>query len=388
MPFAAALSTNTDAPLAVEEVATAAKRLSGRADLAVVFFSAHHYGEADALIADLASKVNAKAMIGCLGEAIVGPHREIENEPAISLWLADFGGRVTVDPFHLTPEVTPDGPSLLGYPDALDECDPKQAAMLVLGDPYTFPLNELFFPRIQDECPGLAVVGGMSSGSPGAGQTLLVHGGEVVSVGAVGALLRGPGLSRTVVSQGCRPIGRHLVITKGHDNVIEEVSGQPPLVYLQELFQTLPVKDQELVQRALHVGVVMSEYRESFGRGDFLIRNIMGIDQHTGALAITDRVRVGQTIQFQVRDAAAADDDLRTLLKADNTKHGAASGSLLFTCNGRGTRMFPTPNHDVKCLEDEFGPLPVSGFFAAGEFGPVGGVNYIHGFTASVVLFE
>jgi small ligand-binding sensory domain FIST len=295
---------------------------------------------------------------------------------------------VSVDPFHLQPTDTPDGLSLLGYPDAFDDIRPGEAAVLLLGDPYTFPLVELFFPRIREDYGGLPVVGGMSSGSPGPGQTLLVHHREVVTAGAVGALLRGPKLDRTVVSQGCRPIGRHLVITKGHDNVIQEVSGLSPLKYLQDLFPTLSKTEQDLMQRALHIGMAMNEYQGEFGRGDFLIRNFLGVDRDSGAVAITDRIRVGQTVQFHVRDSATADDDLRSLLKADHAVNGDAAAGLIFTCNGRGARMFSEPDHDARSVRDVHGPIPMAGFFAAGELGPVGGVNHIHGFTASSVFFS
>lgn len=384
MAYSAAISTERDVRKALAEVVKCAESLGSPPELAAFFFSPHYHAEAVNLVSELAGLLNPQAMIGCVGEAIIGPGVEIENAPAMSLWLANFGGKVLLDSFHLQPTDTPDGLSLLGYPDALDECDPASSALMLFGDPYTFPLVEQFFPRIHEEYPGLAVVGGMSSGSPGPGQTLLVHQNEVVSFGAVGVLMRGPAKWRTVVSQGCRPIGRNLVITKGHDNVIEEVSGQAPLAYLQDLFPMLPESDQNLMQRALHVGLAMSEYKDHFDRGDFLIRNLAGIDRSTGAIHITDRVRIGQTVQFQVRDAATADDDLRTMLR---TNRDAAS-ALLFTCNGRGSRLFATPHHDAAAIVEELGPIPTAGFFAAGELGPVAGHNHIHGFTASVVLFS
>ncbi len=384
MHYAAAISQNPDSLEALGEIMACATTLDGPPDLATLFFSPQHSEYAAEIVREFAAKVPAKAVIGCKGEAIVGPGVEVESAPAMSVWLAHFGGRVQVEPFRLEPMETPDGLSLLGWPDAIDEIDPANAAMMVFADPYTFPLTELFFPRILEEAPGLPVVGGMSSGSTGPGQTLLVHQDTVVTSGAVGVLMNGPARWRTVVSQGCRPIGRPLVVTRGHENVIEEIGGQPPLAYLQDLFSTLTAADQALMQKALHIGIAISEYKEHFERGDFLIRNLAAIDRGNGAIHITDRVRVGQTIQFQVRDAATADDDLRSLLRNEKP----ASGALLFTCNGRGSRLFGTPHHDAACLRDELGDIPTAGFFAAGELGPVGGVNHIHGFTASVVLFE
>jgi small ligand-binding sensory domain FIST len=162
-----------------------------------------------------------------------------------------------------------------------------------------------------------------------------------------------------------------------------------PLAQLQQLWQELSPADQQLFQHGLHVGRVINEYQGDFQRGDFLVRNVMQIDRPSGALAITDRVRVGQTVQFHVRDANTADEDLHALLQMDLHAHQARpAGALLFTCNGRGTRLFSEPHHDARVIRAEAGQVPLAGFFAAGELGPVGGHNFIHGFTASVVLFE
>jgi small ligand-binding sensory domain FIST len=180
-----------------------------------------------------------------------------------------------------------------------------------------------------------------------------------------------------------------MVITKGHDNVIVELGGKSPLEQLREIYQELPARDQELFQKGPHIGLVINEYQDTFGRGDFLVRNLYGIDRNSGAMAITDHIRLGQTVQFHVRDAESADEDLRLLLRKELADHAARpGGALLFTCNGRGTRLFAAPNHDAGALEAELGSVPLAGLFAAGELGPVGGRNFIHGFTASVVLFE
>ncbi len=141
-----------------------------------------------------------------------------------------------------------------------------------------------------------------------------------------------------------------------------------------------------MAKGGLHIGRVINEYQEAFGRGDFLVRNVIGADE-SGSIAITDQIRIGVTVQFHVRDAETADEDLRSLLaELEGDTH--YEGALLFTCNGRGTRLFSKPDHDVQALRDALGPLPVAGFFAMGELGPVGGQNFVHGFTASIALFE
>jgi small ligand-binding sensory domain FIST len=179
-----------------------------------------------------------------------------------------------------------------------------------------------------------------------------------------------------------------MVITKAQQNVILELGGRTPLEVLRELWPTLSERDRQLFERGLHIGRVLDEYRGEFRRGDFLIRNVMGLERGSGALIITDHVRVGQTVQFQVRDAVTADEDLHELLRHDRAGHPAPGAALLFSCNGRGTRLFEAPDHDARVLREEAGAIPVAGLFAMGELGPVGGQNFIHGFTASVALFE
>jgi small ligand-binding sensory domain FIST len=136
------------------------------------------------------------------------------------------------------------------------------------------------------------------------------------------------------------------------------------------------------MRQGLHMGVVVDEHKLDLSRGDFLVRNLLGADQSTGALAVGDVVEIGQTVQFQVRDADAADEDLRVLL-------GGVEGdaALLFTCNGRGSHLFGTPDHDAALVGDVLGPVPLAGAFCAGEIGPIGGQNFLHGFTASLAVF-
>jgi small ligand-binding sensory domain FIST len=389
MPFAAALSTRKESLHALDEVCTQALgQLRGEPELALLFFSRHHARAARDLAALARQRLSPRCLLGCPGQGVIGNEREVEEDPALALWLGRWQKPVTLSPFHLTLTRTPDGPSLLGWPDELASADPAQAVLLLLGDPYTFPVD-LFLDQVNRDHPGLRVVGGMTSGARGPGQCRLLLGDSVQEDGAVGVLLQGPVRVRTVVSQGCRPIGRHMVVTRGQENVIAELGGKPPVEQLQQLWEELSARDQELARQGLHIGRVINEYQGEFQRGDFLVRNVMGLDQESGALAITEHVRVGQTVQFHVRDAETADEDLHALLQLDLSAHEAQpTGALIFSCNGRGTNLFPAPNHDAKVIRAEAGALPLAGFFAQGELGPVGGQNFIHGFTASVVLFE
>ena len=389
MPFSSSLQTIANTLQAVNKaVAHALAKLGGLPDLAMVFFSPHHAANAADLAARLQDLLGPCCLLGCQGEAIVGDSHEVEDGPALSLWLAKWSKPVEQTPFNLTLEETSDGHSLLGWPDDIQHAIPAESAMLVLGDPYSFPADG-FLAQVNEDFPGLRVMGGMSSGSHAPGEAALVLGAQVLNSGAACVLLQGDLGIRSVVSQGCRPIGKHMVITRARDNIIAELGGKPSLVQLQELWKELPPHDQGLVRHGLHIGRVLSEYKSEFLRGDFLIRNVMGMDRESGAIAITDRVRVGQTVQFHVRDAATADEDLHELLQIDVNAHDRRpAGALLFTCNGRGTRLFDSPDHDAATIQSEVGAIPVAGFFAQGELGPVGGQNAIHGFTASVVLFD
>jgi small ligand-binding sensory domain FIST len=389
MPFAAALSTLSQTARALDEVCGEVQASLPRTpDLALVFFSPHHLAAAELLAATAQETLQARCLLGGVGEAIIGNDREIEGQPALSLWAGCWSRPVEMTSFHLTLEETSEGYALLGWPDALDAVGPDRSAVLVIGDPYTFHV-EMFLRRMNEEHGGVRVVGGMASGISAPGQCRLIRGSAVHNQGAVGVLLDGDLGLRCIVSQGCRPIGRHMVITRAEENIIEELSGKPPLEQLRELWRELSVQDQQLMRQGLHLGRVINEYQGEFQRGDFLIRNILGLDQESGALAITERVRVGQTVQFHVRDAQTADEDLRELLQLDLSAHEQRpAAALLFSCNGRGTRLFSGPHHDARAVRAEAGAIPVTGFFAQGELGPVGGQNFIHGFTASVALFE
>ncbi|MBX9787473.1 MAG: FIST C-terminal domain-containing protein [Pirellulales bacterium] len=389
--FAAALSTRPDLSAATAEACRVALEGLGvgePADLALAFISPQ-YGDALAgLGAEIKRRTGAALLAGCTGESIVGGAREVEGEPALALWLARLPG-VELVPMHLELEQTPEGGTIVGWSDRLPARWPESSGMLLLGEPFSFPA-ELLLERLNEDQPGVPVMGGMASGGWTAGQNRLFLDDQMFDSGALAIWLQGAVRLRSIVSQGCRPIGRHFVVTKAERNVIYELSGQPALKQLAEIFQTLSPEEQQLARSGLHVGSVINEYQESFARGDFLVRNVLGVDTSTGAIAIGDFVRVGQTVQFHLRDAASADEDLRELLAAAPTADAPpqSRGALLFTCNGRGTRLFETPHHDAGALQSALGDVPVAGFFAQGEAGPVGGKNFLHGFTASVALFE
>lgn len=385
--FAAALSTESEPLRAATAVAGEAQaQLGGAADLGFLFVSSQFAGDIARIGARIVEQTGTRCLLGTTGEAIVGGALEIEQAPAISLWLAQLpGAKLTT--MRLDFERTPEGGVIVGWPDELRDDWPTDSTLLVLAEPFSFPADYLL-ERVNADRPGVQVFGGMASGGWEPGQNRLVDAQGEIDSGAIAVLVQGNVRVRGVVSQGCRPIGRHFVITKAERNVIQELSGRPALERLQELYAELPEADQALVRQGLHVGRVMNEYQSEFNRGDFLVRNVIGADKTDGAIAIGDFVKVGQTVQFNVRDAVTADEDLRAMLQAAATPDGKTSGGLVFTCNGRGSNLFPEPHHDARTIQEIWNGLALAGFFAQGEIGPVAGKNFVHGFTASVVLFE
>jgi small ligand-binding sensory domain FIST len=390
MRFAEALSEEGDSRKALtdvcEEVAAA---FEGDApDLAFLCFTSHHSDRADMFVEEVRSGLGARHLIGCSGESLIGCGREVEGGPGVVLFAGVLPG-VEMRGFRLQCEQTPDGFCFPLEPTGLLREIPATAGILLIGEPFSMPMDN-YLRRFNEDHPGVGVVGGMASGGRGPGENVVMLDDAVHRDGAVGMVLTGDVSLRTVVSQGCRPVGRAYVVTDCDRNAILKLGGKPALGRVQELFASMSVEDRRLFQRAPHVGVVMNERQSSFGPGDFLIRNLVGVDPQKETVFISDYLRRGQTIQFHVRDGQAASDDLNALLEAERARYedGGPRGGLIFSCNGRGTRLFDVENHDVSAVRDCMGEIPVSGFFAQGELGPVGDRNHLHGFTACVALFS
>jgi len=349
--------------------------------LGVLFASEHFLDSAGTLLAAVTAQLGPVPLIGCVAEGVAGGTREVESEPAVSLWLA--AGLGPVETFAMGFVRTASGGAYGGYrfePDRSGVC-------LMICDPFTFPAEHLL-GHLNTNVPGTLVMGGIASGGLARRQARMFLDGRVVSEGAVGAYLAGAEV-HPLVSQGCRPVGDPYTVTRADGNVVYELGGRPPVTRLRELAAELTGRDRDLLTEGLQVGMVINEYGGERRQGDFLIRNVVGADPQSGAMAVGDEVEVGQTLQFHVRDADSADEDLQRTLEREATALAGhrAAGALLFTCNGRGTRLFSGPDHDTGLLAKVLGGIPVAGFFCAGELGPVGGQNYLHAFTASIALF-
>lgn len=384
--FAAAISTQTALDQAVDEVCREIQQQhADPPNLTFVFVSHQHAGTWDRLAKWIHDRLSPECLLGCSAETVVGTEVELEDLPGIAVWCAWLPNS-KLTPFRIRFENTSEGGAIVGWPDSLSGDWPREATVLMLAEPFTFPADYLL-ERINEDRAGVSVLGGMASGASSPGENRLFFGSESVSDGAVGVVFDDSVSVTSVVSQGCRPIGQPMVITKAERNVIQELGGCAAVERLHETFVQLPTHEQLLVQNGLHIGRVLTEYQDRFEAGDFLIRNVLALDRETGTMTVADFVRPGQTVQFHVRDELTAHQDLETLLKRKQMSFQARAG-LLFTCNGRGSRMFSAPHHDAQAIADQLGTIPLAGFFAQGEIGPVAGKNCLHGFTASLALFR
>ncbi|MSQ27849.1 MAG: hypothetical protein EXR51_06905 [Dehalococcoidia bacterium] len=391
MRWASAVSDNPSLTLAIETcVANVQAALEGApADLAVVFVSAQfapQFGRVPQMVRD---RLGPAVVFGCGAGGVIGGGHEVENRSAVSLTVAHLPG-VQITPFRVEDPLLPNPDA---GPDAWEELVKAQRAdnphFLVIADPFSIQAEDLL-AGLDYAFPGAAKIGGLASAADRAGGNALFLDAEAFDNGAVGLALSGNITVDTVVAQGCRPIGAPLPITRCERNQLLELDGRPPLEVLQQLYAGASERDQQLFRHSLFLGVVMDELQERHRLGDFLIRNLLGIDQATGALAVGALLREHQTVQFHLRDAETAGEDLRSMLSQylSDADPAQAEGALLFQCTGRGSYLYGRPDHDTDIFREHLGALPLGGFFCAGEIGQVGGSTYLHGYTSSFGIFR
>jgi small ligand-binding sensory domain FIST len=344
------------------------------ADLALVFAGPTSLERGEEGVAAVLERLRPGALVGCGAQGVVGGAREVELG-GVSVWAAAFSDGAA-EPFHADPDA---GGSDSVLPD-LDGAD----AVLLLADPYSFAVDPVL-EAAGERHPGVPLLGGVASAGPGPGALLGSDG--PLARGAVGAVLRGVDV-RACVSQGARPIGPEMAVTAAEGNVIEELASRPALARLREAIEELDATERALAAGGLLLGIVVDPNKPDYERGDFLVRGLAGVDEQSESLAMGASVRVGQTLRMHVRDAASARDDLLGALGQQTRDLGRPpAGALLFTCNGRGSRMFGVPDHDARAVAEAFSHAPLAGFLCAGEIGPVGPRSFLHGFTATVVAF-
>lgn len=386
MRFASSITNKENAAQAVEDLLAPldARITPGDIDLAFLFFTNHYEDALDQVIDRMNQFLPHALLMGCSAEGTIGVDKEIERVASMSLLVASLPD-VVIRPFHLRQPQLEAAQSASDW-ERIAGVDPDSKPVFIcLADPFSIAVYE-FLDQMNINYPHCPVVGGIASAGRAPRQNRLLLGNLAHDEGMVGAALTGRIRVDTVVSQGCRPIGKPFVVTKAEGNIIHELGRRPALEQLHNVLTKLAEPEEQLARESMFLGRVIDEYKGNFGRGDFLIHNILGADRKSGALGIAGNVKVGSTVQFHVRDAQSADEDLRAMLAP--YAGSEPEGALLFGCNGRGTHMWTQPGHDIGLLQEIIGDVPAAGFFCGGEFGPVGGRNFVHGFTASIALFH
>jgi len=385
--FASALTFETDVRKAAGEIGDAIqKQMADKpVDLAILFPSSHFSRTAHDLLDHVRDVLSPGVLVGCTGESVIGPDSEIEREAAVAVVAASMPG-VRLRPFALSPadiaEIAEAPEKLLQLVGAGEDTK----VFVMLGDPFSANVEELL--RVfNTEYAGVPVIGGMASGAHSPGETALLLNDFAYRQGAVCVAMAGPIQVDTIVSQGCRPIGPLLTVTGSDANVITRLDDKPALTQIQKLIEELSEKDKMLLKNGLFVGRAIDSTKELFGRGDFLVRGVVDMDRRTGAIAIGDFVETGEAVQFHLRDADTAKEDLEMMLTPQSL-FGKPSGGVLFSCNGRGTHLYGHADGDISAINAFFEDMPVAGFFCAGEIGPIGGKNFLHGHTASLALIR
>jgi small ligand-binding sensory domain FIST len=389
MQFASALSRDLQTEAAVTEVLEAVtQRLPDQqAHISFVFASPHHLKTLSNFLSVVQERLSSHTLLGCTGGGVIGNRHEVENRPALALLAAHLPG-VMVTPFHIEQADLEESWSETYWRQRFAVSADAQPTFILLPDPFSIDAQKLL-ETFNTSFPQRPVLGGLASGGQSPNSCALFLNHEVVH-GAVGAVLTGNFRLRTVVSQGCKPIGQPQIITRCEGQIIHELGGRPALEVLRETIGDLSPEDQALARTALLMGRVIDEYKDEFERGDFLIRTLMGADPTSGAIAVGDTFRAGQTVQLHVRDAMTAREDLHHLMESLTPEMAArpARGALLFSCNGRGAHLYGEPDHDSRVVTETTGAIPMAGFFCNGEIGPIGNTNFLHGFTASIGIFQ
>jgi small ligand-binding sensory domain FIST len=389
MKWASAISGESDAAASVAQVVAAVAGSLGevRPDLVLLFVSPHHSEHFDGIVAAVAEEFSGAIAVGCSGGGVIANGREIERTPGIALAAGSLPG-VSVTLFARDMDELPGGATTDAWRAALGLDSPSPAGLLLFPDPFTFDA-EVVLAGLDQAFPGTVKIGGLASGATQPGENALFAGGRVMRSGVVGVALDGDLRVDAVVAQGCRPIGEPMFVTASERNIVRQLDGRPAFEVLRDAVDALSPADLELARHSLFVGLVMRRHRESYVAGDFLVRNVIGVDPDSGVVGVGGLVEEGSVLQFHLRDAATSADDLARMLDQHRTQVPAPPEAvLLFSCLGRGEGLYGRPDHDSSLLADRFGAVPIGGFFCNGEIGPVQGRTYLHGYTSSIAMLR
>lgn len=390
MRFVSSISKNSNPNEALIEISEGlCKKMDGKKiDLAFAFVSARFDMDWPSFAKDLHQTLGKPTLLGSSCEGVIGENLEIEFSPAMAVIAAHLPD-VQIQPFRIVPKDLKVATEETFWLSKTKSHPLDQPSFIIIPDPYTCDVK-LLIEKLITNFPKSPIIGGLASGAPPLQENRLILNDHVYQQGAVGVSLSGNIEISTIVSQGCRPIGKSFKITQAQQNVISQLNGKGIVQVLNELFESLSEQEKTLAERSLFIGLAVEENRPYYERGDFLIRNIIAFDPEIGALAIGENnIKIGQVVQFQLRDAKTAHEDLRTLLELHQLmrENKKPQGGLIFSCLGRGKGLYGESHHDTRLIKEITGDYALGGFFCNGEIGPIGGKTFIHGYTSSIGLF-
>jgi small ligand-binding sensory domain FIST len=390
MRWASALSRESRTAAAFEEAATALReQLDGDPpDFLLAFASPDHASAFEELAALAAQRFPRALRVGCTARGVIGAAHEAEQGPGLSLTAGALPGAV-LSGFSVDSDGRlRAGARREGWRDRAEAHRGEQPGLLLLADPFTLDVAA-FIEEVDRIYPGASKFGGLASGGRKPMENRLFLGEDVHRTGAIGVAFGGDVAVETLIAQGCRPIGEPMLVTRCQHNLLQELDGRSPLLVLSELYHALDDRDRELMQQSLFVGVEMQANKVEYEPGEVLVRNLLGVEEGSGALAVGAELQPMTVVRFMLRDAHTAEEDLRRMLARERRASRAPpAGALLFTCVGRGAGLFGCPDHDTSLFEEQLGPAPLGGFFCNGEIGPVGGTTFLHGYTSAFALFR
>lgn len=390
MQWASAIAEDLDPEVAADAVVAAVRGQLGepKPDLAFLFCADAHRPAYDRLVERVRQNLPGVVLIGCSARSVIGGGREVEGRAALSLTVARLPG-VALRPMRVAGDGFPRG--IDSWREHFEIAAVPDPHFVLFADPWSCDAESLV-RQLDADFPDSTVIGGLASGAERAGENALFLGDRIHVEGLVGVALQGNVRVDSVVAQGCRPIGQPMFVTRVRDqHVLVEVDGRPPVDVIRDLFECADARDRGLLQSALFLGIEMRPDLSAYGRGDFLIRNVMAADSSTGALTIAAPLQEGLVVQFHLRDAQTSAEDLEERLALYQIERGAMGpphGALLFSCLGRGAWLYGVPNHDSDAFRRHLGAVPLGGFFCNGEIGPVEQRTFLHGYTSAFGLFR
>lgn len=336
------------------------------ATLGFLYLSDALAGDPAEILEHFRRETGVRHWVGSVGVGVLGSGAEYLDEPAMSVLLADFpAGEFSVF----------SGKSRAPQPGSRTPSGAGAAHFAIVhGDPSTDDMPELIEDMSMKVSSGF-LVGGLSSAR---GETFQIA-DEVLRGGLSGVVLSDRIDVATRLTQGCSPVGPRHVITESQRNILVTLDGRPALEVFKEDIGAVAAGDLRRASAYLHAALPVA----GSDTGDYLVRNVMGVDPQNNLLAIGAYVEPGQSVMFCKRDRDAAREDLERMLASITAERGRARGGLYYACLGRGAQMFGRKSEEMEILRDALGDVPLAGFACNGEISH----DRLYGYTGVLALF-